>query len=78
MRVLMNQDQLELYQSSKSRRYREVERNRELMKGFIRVVNIMTVVNNVHELSGFSYLHYEQLKEVKLIDIDKTHYGNKH
>ena len=106
MRVLMNQDLLELYQSSKSRRYREVERNRELMKGFIRVVNIMTVVNNVHELSGFSYLHYEQLKyewsgyssvrlsnryvhrliftetpegiEVKLIDIDKTHYGNKH
>ena len=62
MRVLMNPDLRDLYQDGKSRRYREVERIRELMDGFIRAVNIMTVVENVHELNGFSYLHYEQLK----------------
>ena len=106
MKVLMNRDLLELYQSGKSKRYREVERNCDLMEGFIRAVRIMTLVNEVKELRGFSYLHYEQLKyrwsgyssvrlsnrhihrliftetpdgiEVRLIDIDNTHYGNKH
>ena len=106
MNVLMNQDLLDLYQNGKSRRYREVERNSELMEGFIRAVNTMIMVNSVSELSGFSYLHYEQLKyqwsgyssvrlsnrfvhrliftettdglEVELIEIDDTHYGNKH
>lgn len=62
MKVLMNQDLLDLYQSGRSKRYKEVERNHELMEGFIRAVNTMTMVNNVSELGGFSYLHYEQLK----------------
>ena len=106
MNVLMNQDLLDLYQNGKSRRYKEVERNSELMEGFIRAVNTMIMVNSVSELSGFSYLLYEQLKyqwsgyssvrlsnryvhrliftettdglEVELIEIDDTHYGNKH
>ena len=105
MDVWMNQDLLELYQSGKSKRYKEVERNRELLDGFTRAVNTMMMVNSVSELSGFSYLHYEQLKyqwpgyssvrlsnrhihrliftetadglEVKLIEIDDSHYGNK-
>lgn len=62
MKVLMTQDLLELYRSGKSKRYKEVERNRDLIEGFIRAVNIMTLVNSTNELSGFSYLHYEQLK----------------
>ena len=106
MDVLMNQDLLDLYQKGKSKKYREVERNRELMEGFIRAVDTMIMVNRVNELKGFSFLHYEQLKyqwrgyssvrlsnryihrliftetpdglEVELIEINDTHYGNKH
>ena len=62
MNVLMNQELLDLYKSGKSKRYQDVERNRELMEGFIRAVNTMVTVKNVNELSGFSYLHYERLK----------------
>lgn len=106
MKVLMSGDLLELYSTGKCRRYKEVERNPELMAGFLRAVNLMILVKTVNELKGFSYLHYEQLKykwsglssirlsnryvhrliftetsygiEVELIDIDDTHYGNKH
>ena len=51
MNVLMNQDLLDLYQNGQSKRYKEVERNRELLEGFIRAVNAMTMVNNVSELA---------------------------
>lgn len=62
MKVLMNEDLLELYSKGKSRTYKEIERNPELMAGFLRAINIMTMVSNASELGGFSYLHYEQLK----------------
>ena len=106
MNVLMNQELLDLFQGGKSKKYQAVERNRELLEGFIRAVNTMAMVNSIAELSRFSYLHYEELKyqwsgyssvrlsnryvhrlifketgngiEVELIEIDDTHYGNKH
>ena len=53
MRVLMNQNLLDLYQTGKSRKYKEVEKNRDLLEGFIRAVNIMTIVQDVSELSGY-------------------------
>ena len=62
MDVLMDQELLDLYQSGKSKRYKEVERNRELLDGFKRAVGLMMTVSDVGELKGFSYLHYEQLK----------------
>lgn len=62
MNVLMKEELLELYQKGKSKKYREIERNRELLVGFIRAVNTMIAVSNVSELGGFSHLHYEQLK----------------
>ena len=62
MKVLMSQELLELFQGKQSKKYIEVERNHELMKGFIRAVNIMTIVDNVNQLARFSFLHYEQLK----------------
>ena len=102
----MNQELLELYQNGKSKKYKDVERNNVLLKGFIAAVKLMTLVNTADELKEFSYLHYEKLKcqwsgyssvrlsnryvhrllftetdegvEVELIDIDDTHYGNKH
>ena len=57
MNVLMNQDLLDLYQNGKCKSYKEVERSRELLEGFIRAVDTMKMVNTVSELSGFSYLH---------------------
>lgn len=106
MKVVMNQEMLELYQNGKSKKYKDVERNNVLLKGFIAAVKLMTLVNTADELKEFSYLHYEKLKyqwsgyssvrlsnryvhrllftetdegvEVELIDIDDTHYGNKH
>ena len=62
MRVLMNRDLLDLYESGRSRAYKEVARNSELMEGFRRAVRMMTLVTSVAELRRFSYLHYEQLK----------------
>ena len=61
MNVLMDQDLLDLYQDGKSKKYKEIERNRELLGGFIRAVKMIT----------------EDGIEVELIDIDNTHYGNK-
>lgn len=62
MRVLMNRDLLDLYESGRSKEYKDVARNRELMEGFRRAVRMMTLVTTVAELGAFSYLHYEQLK----------------
>ena len=62
MRVLMNRDLLDLYESGRSKAYKDVARNSELMEGFRRAVRMMTLVTSAAELGGFSYLHYEQLK----------------
>jgi len=62
MNVQMKEDLYELYLNGKSKKYKDVERNHALMEGFIRAVRIMTLVRNVAELRGYSYLHYEQLK----------------
>ena len=51
----MNQELLDLYETGKCRRYKEVERNPELLEGFIRAVDIMKMVTEVSELKGFSY-----------------------
>ena len=77
MRVLMNQDLLELYQTGKSKRYREIERNRELLSGFIKAVKTMMTVNDINELSCFSYLHYERLK-YELADYSSVRLSNRY
>lgn len=105
MIVLMDNDLKELYEKGTSKKYKEVERNNELMTGFLRAVKIMTEANTINDIKCYSYLHYEQLKhqlsgyssvrlsnrfvhrllftendngiEIKLIEIDNTHYGNK-
>ena len=62
MKVMMGKDLLDLYLTGRSRRYREVSRNRELMYGFLRAVKLMSDAKDVNELSGVSSLHYEKLK----------------
>lgn len=92
MDVFMDQELLDLYQSGKSKRYKEVERNRELLDGFKRAVGLMMTVSEQlkYEWSGKSsvrisnrYVHrliFTETNdglEVELIEIDNTHYGNK-
>ena len=62
MIVLMNEELKTLYETGKSREYRDVERNPELSRGFVRAVKILTIVRSCQELKGYSFLHYEQLK----------------
>jgi len=62
MRVIADGDLLELITTGKNRRYREVERNNDLLSGLKKAVAIMLSVNNAQELKTFSYLHYEKLK----------------
>ena len=105
MNVKMSDELLNLYTYRHSKEYRDVERNPELLNGYIRAVNTMKGATDINVLRSYSYLHYERLKyelsdyssvrwsnryvhrllftetedgiEVKLIDIDDTHYGNK-
>ena len=53
MKVLMSCDLLDLYKNGKCKIYKEVDRNNELILGFIRVVNTMILVNNVNELKSY-------------------------
>ena len=58
----MDDDLFELYSTGKNRKYREIERNPELKRGFDRAVHTMMSVDSVHQLNAFSFLHYEHLK----------------
>ena len=62
MDVYMDNDLFELYSTGKNRKYREIERNPELKRGFDRAVHTMMSVGSVDQLSAFSFLHYEHLK----------------
>lgn len=62
MNVKMSDELLKLYTYSKSKEYRDVERNPELLNGFMRAVRSMIIAKSVLELKAISYLHYEKLK----------------
>ena len=62
MKVLMDEDLLDLYVTGKYRRYLAVSRNRELNEGFRIAVEAMINVSEVTELKNISFLHYEKLK----------------
>ena len=71
MRVLMNRDLLDLYESGRSKAYKDVARNSELMEGFssVRLSN-----RYVHRLI---FKETDDGLQVEIIDINDTHYGNK-
>jgi len=62
MNVLMANDLLDLYSSGYSIHYKEIARNPALLRGFIRIIETMKVVERVEELKKFSWMHYERLK----------------
>ena len=65
MNVTFKEDALlELYETGKTRnrKYKALCKNRRLIDGYIRAVNIMYDVDSTEELKSFSFLHYEKLK----------------
>lgn len=55
---------LELYETGKTKdnRYKKICKNKRLVDGYIRAVEIMFDVNKTDDLKKFSFLHYEKLK----------------
>lgn len=62
MKVIADGELLNLIQTGKSRKYLSVSRNKDLMAGLHQAIAIMMAVDNVKQLSAFSFLHYEKLK----------------
>ena len=62
MKVIVEGELNDLLLEGKSKEYRDVARNPELLRGFRRAVSIMQAAQSVRELQSFSYLHYEKLK----------------
>lgn len=54
----------ELYETGKTkdRKYKQICKNKKLVDGYVRVVNIMYDVDSTEDLKPFSFLHYEKLK----------------
>jgi plasmid maintenance system killer protein len=55
---------LELYEYGKSsdKKYKPISKDKSLIEGFIRAVNIMRYADNTKSLYSYSFLHYEKLK----------------
>lgn len=55
---------LELFETGKTndRRYQKIQRDKKLLQGYQRVVQVIQQVSNSDELKDFSFLHYERLK----------------
>lgn len=65
MKIVFRDEALsELYQTrkTKSRKYKQLCKNKKLVDGYIRAVGIMFDVDTTEELKEFSFLHYEKLK----------------
>ncbi len=60
--LISDQNLCELIEKGKNKYYRKVERTKSLMDGLLKVLHVMQSVENVNQLSDFSYLHYERLK----------------
>ena len=59
MKVLMDKDLCDLYYTGKSKKYKDICRNRELYAGFRTAVDVMISASGMAELEKFSFLHYE-------------------
>lgn len=63
MDILISDPNLsELIEKGTNKHYRKVERIKSLKNGLLRAINVMQSVENVDQLSYFSYLRYERLK----------------
>ena len=51
----------ELFETGKTKdkKYQKVQKNRKLLDGYLRAVQVMQQVQHVDQLKAFSFLHYE-------------------
>ena len=54
----------ELFETGKTKdkKYKKVQKNRKLLDGYLRAVQVMQQVEHVDQLKAFSFLHYERLR----------------
>lgn len=54
----------ELFETGKTKdkKYQKVQKNRKLLDGYLRAVQVMQQVQHVDQLKAFSFLHYERLR----------------
>lgn len=65
MDVIFIDDALkELYESgvTKDSKYKKLARDRQFIKAYINVIDVMLATENSSQLAIYSYLHYEKLK----------------
>lgn len=48
--------------TTKDGKYKKLCRNKKLVRGYIRAVEVMYAVESTEQLRHFSFLHYEKLK----------------
>ena len=60
--VILDQDLEELIHTKKNRRYRKIERSKDLYRGLIKAINALKTARHVSLLPEISFLHYEKLK----------------
>lgn len=68
----------ELYQTmrTKDKKYKVLCRNKKLVDGYIRAVNIMYNVESTDDLKSLSFLHYEKLKYQRGNNISSVRIAN--
>lgn len=61
--IFLDEALSELYETgkTKSRKYKQLCKNKKLVSGYIRAVNAMRAVESTKELHFLSFLHYEKL-----------------
>lgn len=52
----------ELIKTGKSRKYKDISKDKNLVRKLVKVYEIMRVATNIKDISVHSYLHYEKLR----------------
>lgn len=60
--VILDSDLKELINTKKNRRYRKIERSKDLFRGLMKAFRALQNAEHVSKLPDFSFLHYEKLK----------------
>ena len=59
MKVEAEGDLKELIETGTNRRYRDIARNRELLDGFKKAIELFASADDINAIKAISFLHYE-------------------
>jgi len=57
-----DKDLLELINTGRNSKYKQLSKNGKFMKSLSRVIGLMRIVERASDLSAYNFLHYERLK----------------